>query len=138
MTRLVVFGRSGFCPDMMRWDQWVKRHPIAYVSFDIDADQDARDFVLRWTGHLSVPTLVIAPEEHYGPAEEPAPLPGRGPRGVDRGSMLTEPAIGQVEVFLRRNGIPFGGPDGDPEVTAWEITPMGEQREPLFPRNRDA
>ncbi|MGE3858256.1 MAG: glutaredoxin family protein [Dehalococcoidia bacterium] len=134
MSRLVVYGRSSFCPDMMRWDRWVKQHPIAYVSYDIDADQGARDFVLRWTGHLSVPTLVIAPEEHDGPAEEPSALPGRGPRAVDRGSMLTEPGTGQVEEFLRRNGIPFGGPGGAPEVTDWAITPKGEQRKSWFSR----
>jgi glutaredoxin len=131
MNRLVVYGRSSFCPDMMRWQQWVKAHPIAFVSFDIDADQDARDFVVHHTGHLSVPTLVIAPPEHFGPHEPPTALPGRGPRAVDRGSMLTEPAIGQVEEFLRRNGIPFGGPGGDPAVTTWDIVPEGAQRQPL-------
>ncbi len=130
MSRLVVYGRSSFCPDMMRFEQWVRAHPIAFVSFDIDADQDARDFVVHYTGHVSVPTLVIAPEEHFGPIEEPAKL-ARGPRGIDRGSMLTEPANGQVEEFLRRNGIPFGGPGGDPEVTAWNITPEGQQRQPI-------
>ena len=119
---------------MMRFEQWVRAHPIAFVSFDIDADQDARDFVVHHTGHLSVPMLVIAPDEHFGPIEEPAKL-ARGPRAIDRGTMLTEPANGQVEVFLRRNGIPFGGPGGDPEVTTWNITPEGQQRQPIARRD---
>jgi glutaredoxin len=127
MARLVVYGRSGFCPDMMRWDRWVRAHPVSFVLFDIDTDEDARAFVARHTGHASVPTLVIAPDDGVDPLAAPAPLAGRV-RGVDRGSMLTEPAAGQVEVFLARNGIAFGGPDGDPAVTEGHIERAGKHR----------
>jgi len=127
MARLVVYGRSGFCPDMMRWDRWVREHPLAYVLFDIDADEDARAFVLRHTGHLSVPTLVIAPDDGFDPIEEPAPLAGRV-RGADRGTMLTEPAIGPAAGFLERHGIAFGGPGGDPSIVASTIERAGAHR----------
>ncbi len=131
MTRLVVYGRSSFCPDMMRWDRWVQNHPIGYVSFDIDVDEAARAFVLHHAGHLSVPTLVIAPDDGFDPHEEPGLLGPRGPRAVDRGSMLTEPGNGQVDEFLRRNAIPFGGPGGDTSVTEWDIQQAGEHHAPL-------
>ena len=107
MARLVVYERSSFCPDMHRWRRWVAAHPLTYVGFDIDHDPDARARVVGWTGHESVPTLVIAAEDGVDPIEPPAGLGGRGPRAVDRGTMLTEPDPGQIGPFLRRHGIPF-------------------------------
>ena len=132
MARLVVYGRSGYCPDMLRWERWVRQHPLACVVFDIDFDDAARDRVRAWTGHDSVPTLVIAADDGFDPIEAPAPLTGRGPRGVDRGTMLTEPGTGEVEAFLRRHGIAFGGPNGtDPSLTAPVIERAGRHATPL-------
>ncbi len=109
MPRLVVYVRSSFCPDVARWRRWVSEHPLDYTEFDIDHDDDAYNRVLAWTGHESVPTLVIAPEHGVEPIEQPAPLPpGRGPRAIDRGTMLTEPNPGQIAPFLERHGIAFG------------------------------
>jgi len=108
VPRLVVYGRSSPCPDMFRWQRWVAEHPVDFVEFDIDADDEAYRKVIAWTGHESVPTLVIASEDGVDPIAAPAPLPaGRGPRGFDRGTMLTEPNPGQVAPFLERHGIPF-------------------------------
>ena len=135
MARLVVYGRSSFCPDMMRWRRWVKEHPIRYIEFDIDGDDEAYGKVRAWTGHESVPTLVIAPDDGFDPIEQPEPLTG-SPRGADRGVMLTEPHPGQIETFLERNGIPFGGPDGTDdtiEETAIEY-PHGEPGRGLVER----
>ncbi len=57
-----------------------------------------------------MPTLVIAADDGIDPIEAPDPLPGgRGPRGIDRGTMLTEPNPGQIEQFLERHGIPYTG-----------------------------
>ncbi|MCY4639848.1 MAG: hypothetical protein OXC94_05870 [Chloroflexi bacterium] len=113
MARLVVYGRSSFCPDMHRWRRWVSEHPLTYVEFDIEQDTEAHARVIGWTGHESVPTLVIAPDDGVDPIEPPAELQGRGPRAVDRGTMLTEPNPGQIGPFLRRHGIPFEGDDED-------------------------
>ena len=91
MSRLVVYVRSSFCPDVARWRRWVSANPIDYVEFDIDRDPEAYRRVLDWTGHESVPTLVIAADDGIVPIEEPEPLPaGSGPRAIDRGTMLTE------------------------------------------------
>ncbi|RLT41971.1 MAG: hypothetical protein DWI58_07635 [Chloroflexi bacterium] len=130
MARLVVYGRSGYCPDMMRWDRWVREHPLAYVLFDIDVDTDARAFVVRHTGHRSVPTLVIAPDDGFDPIEDPAALI-RSARDVDRGSMLTEPSAPTIEAFLHRNGIAFGGAGGDPSIVAPNIERAGRHRAPI-------
>ena len=113
MARLVVYVRSSFCPDVWRWRRWVGRRELEYVEIDIDSDDEAYAKVRAWTGHESVPTLVIAPDDGLDPIEDPAQLPGGSARGVDRGSMLTEPKSGQVEAFLDRWGIPYGAPAGD-------------------------
>jgi len=112
MARLVVYGRSSFCPDMYRWKKWVEQHPLDYVEFDIDRDDEAYDKVIGWTGHESVPTLVIALDDGVDPIEEPRPLGDRSPRAFDRGTMLTEPNLGQIAPFLQRHSIPFGGEGG--------------------------
>ena len=113
MSRLVVYVRSSFCPDVRRWRGWVSEHPLDYLEIDIDKDDDAYHRVLAWTGHESVPTLVIADDDSVEPIDEPDPLPERrGPRAVDRGTMLTEPNPGQIGPFLERHGIPYGGPGG--------------------------
>lgn len=97
---------------MYRWHRWVTEHAIEFVEFDIDTDEEAYRKVIEWTGHESVPTLVIAPDDSVDPVETPAPLPaGRSPRGFDRGTMLTEPNPGQVAPFLERHGIAFARRD---------------------------
>jgi glutaredoxin len=127
MARLIVYGRSSFCPDMMRWNRWIASNPLEYIEFDIDADDTAWQKVTGWTGHESVPTLVIAPDDGFDPIEDPTPLPaGRSPRGYDRGVMLTEPNPGQVELFLDRHGIPYGDATGLKEAA---ITKEGRHRE---------
>jgi hypothetical protein len=53
-----------------------------------------------------VPTLVIVDGDHVEPAEPPTPLPpGRSPRGVDRGSMITEPTRSELRAWLVKNGL---------------------------------
>lgn len=121
MARLVVYVRSSFCPDVARWRSWLSQHELEHVEIDIDGDDEAYEKVVRWTGHVSVPTLVIAPDDGFDPIEEPKSLRGRSPRAVDRGVMLTEPNPRQIAPFLERNGIPFGG--GEAAATAGGTRP---------------
>ena len=110
MARLVVYVRSSFCPDVARWRRWVSEHPLEYVEIDIDGDGEGYDRVIAWTGHEAVPTLVIAADDEIDPIEEPSPLPaGRGPRAVDRGTILTEPNPAQIGPFLQCHGIAYVG-----------------------------
>lgn len=125
MARLVAYVRSSFCPDVARWRRWVADHPLEYTEIDIDRDGEGYEKVLAWTGHEAVPTLVIAPDDGLDPIEEPAPLPGgRGPRAVDRGTMLTEPNPGQIGPFLDRHGIPYG----DGKIEAATMLDSGARR----------
>lgn len=116
MARLVVYGSSVPCPDMARFAWWLQRHDVPSLAYvDIHRERWAYDRVVEWTGHASVPTLVIAADDGLDPITEPTVLaPGRSARAFDRGTMLTEPNPPQIADFLRRNGI---------EVTEREPSP---------------
>ena len=67
--------------------------------------EEAERRVLDWTGFKSVPTIIAARPGEDLPCEEPAPLPkGSSPRGIDRGSMITEASEEQLETWLRKHG----------------------------------
>ena len=80
-------------------------YALSYHEIFIDKDMEARKRVLEWTGFLSVPTLVVAEAGEVLPYQVPPPLtPGSSPRGINRGSMITEGNIEQLEVWLTQNG----------------------------------
>ena len=107
MARLVVYGSSVPCPDMARFAWWLQRHDVPDLVFiDIHQERWAYDRVVEWTGHASVPTLVIASDDSLDPVEEPAPIgSGQRVRALDRGTMVTEPNPQQIAEFLFRNGV---------------------------------
>jgi hypothetical protein len=94
---------------MWRLEQWLGDHDVpGMIHLDISADPAAAARLRQWTGHLPVPTLVIAADAGFEPRVPPRPLaPGERLRGADRGTLLSEPYPGQVEEFLSRNGIAF-------------------------------
>jgi len=108
MARLVVYGSSVPCPDMARFQWWLQRFQVpGMVMLDIHHDEEAYDKVVAWTGHASVPTLVIAPDDGFDPIEPPEPITaGKRVRAFDRGTVLTEPNPGQIADFIQRHGIP--------------------------------
>lgn len=105
--QLVMYTRSAFvCPYVRIAERVFQTHDIDYVEVDIDQDDTAKQRVLDWTGFLSVPTLVIAHEGSILPNEAPEALSDdASPRGIDRGSMLTEPSGQQLEIWLEKHGI---------------------------------
>jgi hypothetical protein len=51
-----------------------------------------------------VPTLIVAEMGSLLPYEAPSPLAwGASPRGIDRGTMITEPNIEELTRWLRRH-----------------------------------
>jgi glutaredoxin len=103
---LVVYGRTYPCPDLTRAKRYLEANNIKYRQINIDQDEAAREFVQRWVGHQSVPTIVVANPGDVQPIAEPAPLPaGRSARSFDRGTMITEPSDEALRGFLRRHGL---------------------------------
>lgn len=106
MTKqLVMYSRTTGCPFITVAKRVLDDYALSYHEIFIDKDMEARKRVLEWTGFLSVPTLVVAEAGEVLPYQVPPPLePGSSPRGINRGSMITEGNIEQIEVWLAQNG----------------------------------
>ncbi len=100
-----MYSRSMGCAFITTAKQVLDDYGLPYREILIDRDEPARQRVLQWTGFLSVPTLVIADPGTDLPYRDPLPLPaGASPRGVHRGSMITEPSADQLAAWLAENG----------------------------------
>lgn len=105
MKHLVVYVRGETCPDVIRTREFLTQNAVPHRLIEVDGDPAAKQRVVEWTGYMSFPTLVVADDDSVEPAEPPRPLrAGQSPRDVDRGTMLTEPSIHMLEVFLKRHG----------------------------------
>jgi glutaredoxin len=102
---LVIYTRTTYCPYQARASRVFEQHDLHPREILIDMDQTAMDRVIHWTGFKSVPTIIAAPPGGDMPIEEPAPLArGASPRGVDRGSMITEATEDELIAWLRKHG----------------------------------
>ncbi len=102
---LVMYSRTIPCPYVRTAKRVLEREGIPYREIFIDEDPAAKQRVLDWTGFQSVPTIIVARPGEDLPYEAPAPLaPGASPKGIDRGSMITEPGEITLEDWLRKHG----------------------------------
>jgi glutaredoxin len=102
---LVVYTRTTYCPYQARASRVFEQHDLHPREILIDMDQAAMDRVINWTGFKSVPTIIAAQPGDDMPFEEPAPLArGASPRGVDRGSMITEASEDELIRWLHKHG----------------------------------
>jgi glutaredoxin len=107
MTKtLIMYSRRLGCPYITLAKRVLDDYALPYRELYIDQDETARARVLRWTGFLSVPTLIISHNGDDLPYAEPPPLPhGASPRGINRGAMITEPNIDQLTTWLAQHGL---------------------------------
>jgi glutaredoxin len=107
LQELIVYTRTIPCPDCMRAKRVLEEYGIPYTEIMIDLDSEARARVESWTGGFqAVPTLVLARPGDLHPMTEPRPLEaGRSPRGVDRGSLITEPDVLSLKHWLTARGL---------------------------------
>lgn len=102
--RLLMYTRTAGCPFVTTAKRVLAEYNVPYTEIFTDQDALARQRLLDWVGFLSVPTLVIAEEGQLTPYEEPAYLErGHTPRGINRGSMITEPNIDQLTEWLKQH-----------------------------------
>jgi glutaredoxin len=104
-VELVMYTRRMGCPFVTLAKRVLSDYAVPYREVFIDIDDGARRRVLAWTGFLSVPTLVAAQPGEDMPYQEPEMLvAGSSPRGINRGSMITEPNIEQLLNWLAQHG----------------------------------
>jgi glutaredoxin len=102
---LVMYTRSFGCAYVSLARYVLDERGLAYREVNIDRDEAAKGRLLDWVGFLSVPTLLIAENGTDLPCAEPLPLPpGVSPRGVDRGTIITEPTPDQLRAWLDKAG----------------------------------
>jgi glutaredoxin len=102
---LVMYTRTLGCPLVASAQRILQQQGVRYRQVFIDRDPQAREYVLAWTGFLAVPTLVVTEPGAVTPVSAPTPLlPGASPRGIDRGTMITEPGEQQLLDWLSRHG----------------------------------
>ncbi len=111
--QLVMYSRTTGCPYISVAKRMLDDYALGYHEIFIDKDMEARKRVQTWTGFLSVPTLVASKPGDVLPYEDPLPLaPGSSPRGINRGSMITEANVEQLRQWLTQHGF-IGSDDED-------------------------
>lgn len=103
--KLVMYGRLRSCPFINTAKRVLHDLDVPYEELHIDQDDDAYQKVVDWTGFASVPTMVVAANDSLLPITEPDHLEqGASPRGIDRGSMITEASDAQLRGWLKKHG----------------------------------
>jgi len=106
MSKRVIVYMSPWCytskdtqSALTEWDV-----PTTYINIKEVPAAAAR--VRGWVGFESVPTIIIAEGDSVEPFEPPAPLAaGSSPRGVDRGSLITEATRNQLRAWLVKHTV---------------------------------
>lgn len=66
--KIVMYTRPD-CPDVARASYYLRQHGVTWDEVDIEADDDAKQQVVAWTGREVTPTLwigdtmLVEPEE---------------------------------------------------------------------------
>lgn len=101
---LVIYGRSSFCPDLVKAQRWLHAWNVPYRQLNVDLDEQAAYRLDAWLGSRTVPTLVIAEQGSIDPITPPAEADLTHLRNTDRGSMLHEAEEDTLRAFLIRHG----------------------------------
>ena len=102
---IVMYSRTYGCPFVSLAKRVLDDYGLHFREIYIDEDIQARERVLNWTGFLSVPTIIVTQVGSDLPMRPPVYLEiGSSPRGVHRGTMITEPNDEQLLAWLQDNG----------------------------------
>ena len=106
MSRQVVVYMSPWCSSSADTQRALSEWGVPATFINIKEDRAAATRLREMVGFESVPTVVLAEAGEVGPCEPPAALSkGASPRGVDRGSMITEASRVQLRSWLVKQGI---------------------------------
>lgn len=106
MSKRVVVYMSPWCSSSADTQRALNEWGVSATFVNIKEDRAAATRLRDMVGFESVPTVVVADEGSLEPCEAPAALPkGSSPRGVDRGSIMTEGTRVQLRAWLVKQGI---------------------------------
>ncbi len=106
MSKQVVVYMSPWCYMSQDTQSALREWGVPATFINIKEDKDAAARLRGWVGFESVPTVVLAEDDSVLPYESPALLAaGANPRGVDRGSLITEASRTQLRDWLTRHGV---------------------------------
>jgi glutaredoxin len=121
MPKQLIVYMTSWCPNSAACREVLSQWGVPHTCVDINKDSAAAARVRQWTGFESVPTLVVAEEGSQLPwIEPPALRAGVSARGVDRGSMITEPNQQQLRAWLIRNAM-LADPASQPAAAPREV-----------------
>jgi hypothetical protein len=102
---IVIYAVHGPREEVASVHYILDQYRLPYRDVWIDRDPAALGRVLLWTGNRSVPTLVAADHGQVDPYQPPLPIKSwTCPRGVDRGSMISEPSRSELLTWLQHQG----------------------------------
>lgn len=105
MSREVVVYMSPWCSSSADTQRALKEWGVPAKFVNIKEDRSAAVRLREMVGFESVPTVILAEEGCVEPCEPPAVLTkGSSPRGVDRGTVITEATRVQLRTWLVKQG----------------------------------
>jgi glutaredoxin len=106
MSRRVVVFMSPWCGSSSDTQRALKEWGVDATFVNVKEDREAAARLREWVGFESVPTVFVADGGELTPTEAPLQLAkGISPRGVDRGSMITEASRPQLREWLVKQGM---------------------------------
>ena len=106
MSREVVVYMSPWCSSSADTQRALNEWGVPAKFVNIKEDRAAATRLRGWVGFESVPTVLLAEAGAVEPCCPPDSLPSGGsPRGVDRGSMITEASRVQLRAWLVKQGV---------------------------------
>ena len=106
MAKHVVVYMSPWCYTSQDTQRALNEWGVPATFINIKEDRAAAARVKGWVGFESVPTIIIAEGDSVEPVEPPAALPANGsPRGLDRGTLITEATRNQLRAWLVKHEV---------------------------------
>jgi glutaredoxin len=97
---------SPWCSSSADTQRALNEWGVTATFVNVKEDRAAATRLRGWVGFESVPTVILAEEGTVEPCCPPESLPsGSSPRGVDRGSMITEATRLQLRAWLVKQGM---------------------------------
>ncbi|HEY0734007.1 MAG TPA: SUMF1/EgtB/PvdO family nonheme iron enzyme [Herpetosiphonaceae bacterium] len=104
---LLIYGRSTFCPDLVKIKRYLFARGVAYRQVNVDEERHSAQALESLISSRTVPTAVITTPGSLLPVTTPAPLPeGQEPRNFDRETLVQEPDEQTLARWIERYQIP--------------------------------